>query len=149
MRFPGGEWREATTHVTLKRHWQTYVYGVEIDTENGPVDLESRAVCHARERPHMSVRAKFRCQSVKFIGSLEPQEVTSYNGTREEIKSLTWPRVYEFTAVYDMSIPEDERYAKHTPYGKLEMWVDNPAVSFTSGQSYYLDFTAVEPASNV
>lgn len=47
---------------------------------------------------------------------------------------------------FDQTIPEDQRYAKATPSGRLEMQVDNPIAfnQFTLGKYFYLDFTLVE-----
>jgi len=73
-----------------------------------------------------TTRAKFRCQSVE---SFSPD--------------LSGPRTYRFSAQYDDSVPEDQRYARYTPSGELRIAVDNPAVSFELGQAYYLDFTPV------
>lgn len=78
------------------------------------------------EEKHVS-RAKFRCVSVKFSAA-----------------DQSGPRAYEFQALYDTSTPENKRYAKYTPYGKLEITVDNEAVSFTVGKNYYLDFIEAE-----
>ena len=82
----------------------------------------------------MRVRAKFRChfETHKKWGP-EPQHVT---------------RSYEFMAVYDPKTPEDQRYAKATPSGTLTILVDNPAVSFEPGKSYYLDVTPVDEEGN-
>ena len=77
-----------------------------------------------------TVRAKFRCQI----------ENTRKHGPQPEAST----RVYEFFAVFDDGTPENARYAKHTPTAKLEMTVDNPAVSFEPGKSYYLDITPAE-----
>jgi len=77
-----------------------------------------------------TVRAKFRCQF----------ENTRKHGPQPEAST----RVYEFLAVFDDGTPENERYAKYTPTGKLEMAVDNRAVSFQPGKSYYLDFTEAD-----
>lgn len=77
----------------------------------------------------MTVRAKFRCTSEKnskWSTASDPQ------------------RSYEFQALYDPSIPEDQRYAKATPSGQLTIAVDNPAVAFEIGRAYYLDFTPAE-----
>lgn len=76
-----------------------------------------------------TVRAKFRVSSVKFHGDPANPETS---------------RLYEFGAVYDTSTPENERFTKATPYGKLEMNVTNPAVELKVGQEYYLDFTPVD-----
>lgn len=45
----------------------------------------------------------------------------------------------------ESGIPEDERYHKYTPSGKIEMFVDNPpaAEQFKLGQAFYVDFTPV------
>jgi hypothetical protein len=47
---------------------------------------------------------------------------------------------------YDTSIPEDLRYSRATPSGRIEMQIDNPpaAVQFEQGKAFYVDFTAVE-----
>lgn len=72
------------------------------------------------------IRAKFHCQSeTKHSWSVEA-------------------RTYRFQAAYDPDLPEDQRFAKATPTGSLEMLVDNPAAQFEVGMSYYLDFTPVE-----
>jgi len=46
---------------------------------------------------------------------------------------------------YDMAIPEDQRYAKATPSGKIEMTIDNPpaADQLKLGEFFYVDFTPV------
>jgi hypothetical protein len=72
-------------------------------------------------------RAKFRCVSMK-VGSADG----------------SGPKGYEFQAMYDTSTPENKRYAKYTPYGKLEITVDNEAVNFVPGKNYYLDFIEAE-----
>lgn len=78
----------------------------------------------------MAVRAKFRCNSVE---DFTPAGVSS-----------PAVRVYRFTAVYDDGIPENQRYALYTPSGELRISVNNPAVAFDVGKSYYLDFSSVE-----
>jgi hypothetical protein len=93
------------------------------------------------------VRAKFRCQSVE-MSTTQPVTVQRYTGSDQEPTERTsWPRKFRFSAVYDTSLPEDQRYATATPYGELLIHVDNPAVSFEPGKSYYLDFTEVEEAT--
>lgn len=77
-----------------------------------------------------TTRAKFRCNTVKRWSN-----------------NADGQRVYEFTAVYDDGTPENQRYAKYTPSGRLEITVDNPAVEFELGKDYYLDFTPVEATS--
>ena len=76
----------------------------------------------------MTVRAKFRCMSVETFAHA--------GGTR----------TFRFSAEYDTTVPEDQRYAKYTPSGELRISVDNPAVAFEPGTSYYLDFRPVEQA---
>jgi hypothetical protein len=78
--------------------------------------------------PQPVTRAKFRCNSVETF-SADPS---------------SGQRTYRFAPVYDESVPEDQRYARYTPAGELRIVVDNPAVSFTPGSDYYLDFTPVE-----
>lgn len=77
----------------------------------------------------MTVRAKFVCSSVTFHA--DPRENPNAS------------RTFKFTAQYDMSIPEDRRFQKATPWGEFTMNVDNPAVfdHFKIGQAYYLDLT--------
>lgn len=71
------------------------------------------------------IRAKFQCQSeVRHSWSSDA-------------------KTYRFAAAYDPSVPEDERYAKATPTGSLEILVDNPAAQFQLGAYYYLDVTPV------
>lgn len=55
-----------------------------------------------------------------------------------------------FTPQYDPGLPEDQKFSKATPSGKLEMYVDNaPALEqLQLGKAYYLDLSEVptEPA---
>ncbi|TCO57142.1 hypothetical protein [Actinocrispum wychmicini] len=80
------------------------------------------------EQPIVStrVRAKFRCISETRTRHTPDQDL---------------PVTYRFQAMYDAGLPEDERLAKYTPSGHVEIQVDNPRVEFTPGQDYYLDFT--------
>lgn len=73
------------------------------------------------------VRAKFRVIS-------ETRFTNSDDGARQ----------IRFQPMYDPDLPEDQRYAKYTPSGNLELHVDNPAVQFEVGRDYYLDFTPVD-----
>lgn len=74
-----------------------------------------------------TTRAKFRCLSVeKFSNAQDGQ------------------RNFRFQAVYDDSVPEDQRYARYTPSGEVRITVTNPDVSFELGASYYLDFSPAE-----
>ena len=78
----------------------------------------------------MTVRAKMRCSAEKTNRwSLQPEAVQ---------------RVYEFQAVYEPDLAEDQRYAKATPNASLSITVDNPNVWFKPGVAYYLDFTEAE-----
>jgi hypothetical protein len=52
-------------------------------------------------------------------------------------------RRYTFTPVSDSNTPENAAFTKYTPSGSLEILVDNPAVSFTPGKYYYVDFSEV------
>lgn len=47
---------------------------------------------------------------------------------------------------YDESVPEDARFSKATPSGRMEMFVDNPAAleQLQLGKAVYLDITPVE-----
>lgn len=76
----------------------------------------------------MAVRAKFQVQSVKSM---------SWSATHKEIT---------LAPQYDISIPEDQRYARATPSGSITMMVDNPAASdqLALGKFFYVDFTEVE-----
>lgn len=76
------------------------------------------------------VRAKFKCISTTR---------TSHTPGQKDV-----PVTYRFQPMYDDTVPEDQRYAKYTPSGSLEMLVDNPGVEFELGRDYYLDFTPVE-----
>jgi len=70
----------------------------------------------------MASRAKFHCtKETRTVGGSELQ------------------RVFEFNAVYD-----DERFTKFTPWGHIEVAVDNPDVNFQVGKNYYVDITEAE-----
>jgi len=53
---------------------------------------------------------------------------------------------YTFDAVYDSGIEEDRRFAKASPSGKFEIYIDNPSAQafFEIGKSYYFDATQCE-----
>lgn len=78
-----------------------------------------------------TTRAKFRCNT---------ENTKIWN--RQIVGGTS--REYEFTAVYDNGTPENARYAKATPVGRLTISVDNPAVMFEPGKDYYLDFTPAD-----
>jgi hypothetical protein len=55
-----------------------------------------------------------------------------------------------FTAQYDPTIPEDQRFAKASPSGRFEIYIDNPPAieEFKLGESYYFDaIPAAAPAA--
>lgn len=83
----------------------------------------------------MTVRAKLRCHSVKTYA---PPPASPGGETP------TAARTYEFQAIYDPTVPEDQRFSLATPSAQLTMYVDNPAVDFQPGSAYYLDFTPAE-----
>lgn len=80
----------------------------------------------------MSVRAKF---------TLTNLVETTYDPNRPSTKKVV------FHATYDPSIPEDQSFSKATPWGQIEMQVDNPAAleQLVPGRQYYVDFTPVPP----
>ncbi|MFI6249059.1 hypothetical protein [Streptomyces sp. NPDC051016] len=90
-----------------------------------------------------TTRAKFMCRSVEQT-STGPTEVKRYHNDAQQPSYMTWPRTYRFAAVYDTTVPEDQRYAQATPIGELKIQVDNPAVVFEPGKQYYLDFTPAD-----
>jgi len=73
----------------------------------------------------MTIRSKFRLSEIHHLG----------NGGRR----------YVFTTEYDSTIPEDQRFFKASPSGRLEIVVDNPHVyeHWLLGHSYYFDATHV------
>ena len=76
----------------------------------------------------MTVRAKFRLETVA---------------------THSWAadaRTLKFSALYDSTIPEDQRFQKATPSGVFEMMCTNPTAlaQFELGKAYYFDITAVE-----
>lgn len=84
----------------------------------------------------MTVRSKFRLTEI----------ITTEFGSGYQQKK------YVFAAWYDESIPEDRRFAKATPSGRLEMVIDNPAAqsAFEVGKDYYFDAVPVTtPAQTV
>jgi len=73
-----------------------------------------------------NVRAKFVCESVK------------QHRWNPNLKT------YEFSAVCADEVAENQRFHKYTPSGSLQISVDNPAVNFELGKSYYLDFSPAD-----
>ena len=80
----------------------------------------------------MNVRAKFKCHSC-----------TQYAGWKAGVQGQ---REYVFEPVCADEVPENQRFHKATPSGRLIMHVDNPDVTFEPGNHYYLDFTTAEAA---
>lgn len=73
----------------------------------------------------MKLRAKFYCQDIKEDG------------------------LVKLSAVYgsdDKDNEENNQFSEATPYGELEMQVDNPNAQdfFEIGKEYYLDFEEVD-----
>lgn len=52
-------------------------------------------------------------------------------------------KILKFAAVYDQTIPEEQRLQKATPSAELTMTVNNPIAleQFKLGEKYYVDFT--------
>lgn len=66
--------------------------------------------------------------------------------TLEEVRDSRWGnKTLVFTASYDPTIPEDQRFQKATPSGRCELQIDNPVAlaQFELGKAYYVDFTPV------
>lgn len=74
----------------------------------------------------MNVRAKFKLVNITNFADMPAKKLV-------------------FHVQYDDTIPEDARFAKYTPSGHVEMFVDNPAAmaAFEIGRFYYLDFSPV------
>lgn len=49
-----------------------------------------------------------------------------------------------FYPVCDGATPENARFQKYTPSGKVELCIDNPDVSFELGKEYYATFEVAE-----
>jgi hypothetical protein len=60
---------------------------------------------------------------------------TSYGGTEVTL-----------SAIYDQTIPEDQRFCKATPSANFTMYIDNPPAAeyLELGKYFYVDFTKVE-----
>lgn len=72
-------------------------------------------------------RCKFRCVSS------EPQ----FEGSEG--------RKVVLETQYDQSLPEDQSFTRATPWGRMEVLIDNPAalaaMAFEPGKCYYVDLT--------
>lgn len=78
----------------------------------------------------MSVRAKMK---VSCITTKE------YTGGYSSV-------VVRLECQYDTSIPEDQRFARATPTGHMELQVDNPAAleQLIAGKDYYVDIVLAD-----
>jgi hypothetical protein len=56
------------------------------------------------------------------------------------------PKIVKLAPQYDMSIPEDRRFQKATPWGEICLHIDNPAAvdQLKIGKGYYIDMTPAE-----
>jgi hypothetical protein len=80
------------------------------------------------------IRGKFKVSAVTYHG--EPTAPDT-------------PRTYELRAVYDQDTAENARFAKATPWGELNIKIDNPEARLVAGQDYYLDLTPCSEAHPV
>lgn len=76
----------------------------------------------------MTIRSKFRLTSI-----ISTEWSPGYTSKK-----------YVFETQYDSTIPEDQRFCKATPNGRIEMLIDNPVAqaAFVVGQDYYFDAAA-------
>lgn len=70
----------------------------------------------------MTVRAKFQLVAV--------------------VDHVSGAKTLKFETRYDSAIPEDQRFTTATPWGSIEMQVNNPVAlgQFNLGENYYADF---------
>jgi hypothetical protein len=63
-----------------------------------------------------------------------------------EVGEMLHGKRLHFSAQYDTSIPEDQRFQKATPSASAEFQIDNPAAlaQFKLGEAYYVDFTPAQ-----
>lgn len=78
-------------------------------------------------RNSMNVRCKMKCT-----------EVTNFEGGHRKVV---------FAAVCADEVPENQRYHKYTPNGRIELTITNPNVSYDVGAFYYFDSTPVPAAA--
>ena len=71
-------------------------------------------------------------------GKFSVSEITQYPWTEGRRVILT-------AVTGESGLPEDARYHKYTPSGRIDILIDNPAAleQFKIGQSVYVDFTPV------
>lgn len=80
----------------------------------------------------MSVRAKFKVQSIQDSGDSEGK---------------VYSRRVVLTPVYSNDPTHENRSFWHaTPSGSIDMWINNPAAfeQFEEGVEYYIDFTPAD-----
>lgn len=77
----------------------------------------------------MAIRAKMRLSSI----------VTSQHSPTYATKTA------KFTAVYDSTLLEDQKFQKATPNASAEFQIDNPPAidQLVPGQDYYFDISVV------
>jgi hypothetical protein len=58
------------------------------------------------------------------------------------------PTSYRLVARYDPDLPEDRRFNEATPWGEMEIGIQNPALAgfFSPGKAYYITITPAEEA---
>ena len=80
----------------------------------------------------MAIRCKFQCVTK------EPAWESSTDHFRIVLE-----------ARYDTTIPEDQKFSKYTPTGKLETVISNPAAlaQIEVGKSYYIDMIPADSAA--
>lgn len=78
-----------------------------------------------------STRAKFHCQSVEVFGYP--------HNPKQTVTAKLFPVTSDDT-------PENQRFNKATPGGKLEIMIDNPVTQdfFVPGKFYFGDFTEAD-----
>ena len=74
----------------------------------------------------VSIRCKFVCVAIEDNGSPRSKRVT-------------------LSTQYDTAIPEDRRFTRWTPTGRIEVVIDNPeaVAQLAEGRAYYVDLTPV------
>lgn len=64
-------------------------------------------------------------------------------------KTATGGTEVSLSPQYDMTIPEDQKFAKYTPSGCIKLYIDNPPAEdqLQLGKYFYVDFTEVPSAT--
>ncbi|HRK36261.1 MAG TPA: hypothetical protein PLJ47_16815 [Candidatus Hydrogenedentes bacterium] len=65
--------------------------------------------------------------------------------TSHKLHNNTDARTVYLSAVHGSDVPEDVNFAKYTPSGQIEMYIDNPSAvaQLEIGKAFYVDFMAV------